>query len=144
MSVHYDNDNNKIIEAEDTATGLSDAIADMMLLCGGDNAALEEAIESAKGSAELHYDAEKGGYSEGFTVLVDPQDGSDVVTLAEWVAAHPSPDEEDDEEVERYTVAPSGPGWIVLDGGAPLSGGSIEYDSEEKANEEAERLNATD
>lgn len=147
MSVRYDNRlGRKTILAEDSKDSLTDAIADMMLLCGGNEDRLDEAIQQAKGSAEIHYSAESGGDSEGYEMYVDPQDGENKpMKLKQWIAQLPPVEEESE---ERYTVTLdlSHDQWIILDGGAARENDTDEdrYNSRQAAQDEADRLNATD
>lgn len=66
--------NTKIISESNSLDALKDAIADLQL-CGYDDAKLEAAIQEAKVGAEMHVDAEMGGESEGFRILIEPIDG---------------------------------------------------------------------
>jgi hypothetical protein len=78
----------KILLAQDSYTMLVDAIADMKLLLNGNNDLLEQAIDQARGAAEIHYDAEKDGYSDGAEIFVDPQTGmlDEIVPLTDWTS----------------------------------------------------------
>jgi hypothetical protein len=85
MSVHYiHSKNKKVILAKDSLDGLVDALADMMLLHGTPD--IDDAIEAAIGLAQSHYDAEKGGESEGYQIVVDPQDNTfRLIPLMDWI-----------------------------------------------------------
>ncbi len=84
-----DEEYSKVILAEDTHTHLVDELCDMMLLCGGNNAAFREALDTAMFSAEnTHFAVEKSGDSEGIPIYVDAQtEGSEIVTLHEFAPA---------------------------------------------------------
>jgi hypothetical protein len=84
MADEYEDDK-RILLVEDTKTQLIDALADLMLIHGGDGSKVQDEIERAWSSAHRHYEAEKDGDSEGFTLMVCAQDGSRSVPLREWV-----------------------------------------------------------
>jgi hypothetical protein len=84
MAVEYEDDK-KILLVEDTKTQLIDALADLMLIHGGDGSKVHDEIERAWSSAHGHYEAEKDGDSEGYQIRVAAQDGSRSVPLREWV-----------------------------------------------------------
>lgn len=80
MSVRYEG-SMKIIEVEDTTAQLTDVLADLLLIHGGNREAVLALIEDRWDSAERHYEVECQGESEGFEVLVDAQDSPKKTTL---------------------------------------------------------------
>jgi len=86
----YESINTKIINESDSLTALTDALTDLMLIYGTDDiqsprmqAALDVALNSA---VNTHYPAEINGDSEGYTIIIEPNDG-DPYKLADRKAA---------------------------------------------------------
>jgi hypothetical protein len=76
MPAHYDEVNmTKRIDEDQTRVVLGDCIANLLLVFGGDRSTVEAIIADSWERATRDYEAEKGGDSEGYRVLVKPQDG---------------------------------------------------------------------
>lgn len=67
----------KRIIQEDAETALCDALCDVALIVGGDAGEFRDKLEEALGKAQLHYDAEHNGDSDGAPVVIVTDTGEE-------------------------------------------------------------------
>lgn len=76
MPADFDDLNNtKRIDEGTTREVLVDCLANLLLVFGGDWTTVAAIVRDSQEDAVRHYEAEKGGESEGYRVLVAPMDG---------------------------------------------------------------------